>query len=101
MKAPDRIVSLDQFRGYTVAAMFIVNFIGGLMVIPRVFKHNTTFFTCADSIMPSCMFAAGFSCRLTMLRRTEQVGAASARRRAIVRSLALILVSLILEGLGE
>ena len=25
-----RIVSMDQFRGYTVAGMFLVNFVGGL-----------------------------------------------------------------------
>ena len=30
-----RIVSMDQFRGYTVAGMFVVNFVGGLAAFPR------------------------------------------------------------------
>ena len=28
-----RIVSLDQFRGYTVAGMLLVNFIGGFQAV--------------------------------------------------------------------
>src|SRR5262249_4684435 len=54
----------------------------------------------ADSIMPSFLFAAGFSYRLTMLRRLEQVGPMAAYGRAVQRSLSLVLVSLALFGLG-
>ena len=32
---PRRIVSLDQFRGYTVVGMLLVNFLGGYLVVPR------------------------------------------------------------------
>ena len=35
-----RIVSMDQFRGYTVAGMFLVNFVGGLAAFPEVLKHH-------------------------------------------------------------
>jgi predicted acyltransferase len=31
-----RIVSLDQFRGYTVAGMLLVNFLGGYRAVPAV-----------------------------------------------------------------
>ena len=66
-----RIVSMDQFRGYTVAGMFLVNFVGGLAAFPEVLKHHNgqPYFSYADTIMPSFMFAAGFSYRLSALRR--------------------------------
>ena len=35
-----RISSMDQFRGYTVAGMFVVNFVGGLAAFPEVLKHH-------------------------------------------------------------
>jgi len=78
--------------------MFVVNFLGDLAVIHPVLKHNNTYFSYADSIMPSFMFACGFSYRLTTLRRLAQVGAFQTYRRVLVRSLALILVSLMVFG---
>ena len=43
-----RIVSMDQFRGYTVAGMCVVNFLGGLQAIHPVLKHNNNYFSYAD-----------------------------------------------------
>ena len=63
---------MDQFRGYTVAGMFLVNFLGGFTAIHSVLKHNNNYFSYADSIMPSFMFAVGFSFRLTYLRRMRR-----------------------------
>ena len=98
-----RIVSMDQFRGYTVAGMFLVNFVGGLAAFPEVLKHHNghPYFSYADSIMPSFMFAAGFSYRLTTLRRLAQQGAASTYGHVLVRSLALVLVSLVMYMHGD
>ena len=95
-----RIVSMDQFRGYTVGGMFLVNFLGEYTAIPPVLKHNNNYFSYADSIMPSFMFACGFSYRLTVLRRIGQVGPVAAYRRFIARSLGLVLVSLMMYGFG-
>jgi predicted acyltransferase len=94
-----RIGSMDQFRGYSVAGMFVVNFLGSLSAIHPVLKHNNTHFSYADSIMPSFLFAAGFSYRLTMLRRLARDGAWPAYRHAVTRSLALILVCAVFLGL--
>jgi predicted acyltransferase len=93
-----RIVSMDQFRGYTVAGMFVVNFVGGLAAFPEVLKHHNglPYFSYADTIMPSFMFAAGFSYRLSALRRFAKLGAARAYGHFVVRSLALVLVSLVM-----
>jgi len=95
-KPSNRIVSMDQFRGYTVAGMFVVNFVGGLAAMPAILKHHDIYFSYADSIMPSFMFAAGFSYRLAALRRFAQSGAAKTYRKFFVRSLGLVLVSLVM-----
>jgi predicted acyltransferase len=97
-----RIISMDQFRGYTVAGMFVVNFVGGLMAFPEVMKHHNglPYFSYADTIMPSFMFAAGFSYRLSALRRFAKLGYTRAYGHFVVRSLALVLISLVMYA-GE
>jgi predicted acyltransferase len=95
-----RIVSMDQFRGYTVAGMCVVNFLGGLQAIHPVLKHNNNYFSYADTIMPSFLFACGFSYRLTALGRLRRFGPAATYRRFAWRSVGLILVSLMMYGFG-
>lgn len=97
----NRIASLDQFRGYCVVAMFIVNFLGGLSVTHHVLKHNNTHFSYADSIMPSFLFACGFSYRLSFLKRTRELGAAGTRWTIVWRSLGLILLSVMLTAFNS
>ena len=99
MKA--RLGSLDQLRGYAVAAMFIVNFCGNFKAFPDWIKHHDKYFSYADSIMPTFLFAAGFSLRLTLLRRVARDGAASAYSHAIWRGLALVAVSLAMYGFND
>lgn len=101
MPSPGRIKSLDQFRGYAVAAMFIVNFCGSLKAIPDWIKHHDTYFSYADSIMPAFLFAAGFSFRLTMLRRIPRDGAIKAYLHAVYRGLGLVAVSLVMYGFND
>jgi predicted acyltransferase len=101
LPAPSRIASLDQFRGYAVAVMFVVNFCGGLKAIPDWIKHHDTFFSYADSVMPAFLFASGVSYRLTMLRRIPRQGASSAYRHAFLRGLGLVVVSLAMYGFND
>jgi predicted acyltransferase len=96
-----RIASMDQFRGYTVAGMFVVNFLSSFAVIHPVLKHNNTYFSYADSIMPSFLFAVGFSFRLTYLRRIQQAGYWPTVWTYVRRSLALVVVSLVMYGFGS
>ncbi|QDT91294.1 acyltransferase family protein [Gimesia algae] len=91
-----RIVSLDQFRGYTVAGMFLVNYMGFFVVCPIVLKHHNTYCSYADTIMPHFLFAVGFAYRLTFGRRVQTDGAVSAYARVVRRLLGLVLVSLIM-----
>lgn len=97
---PSRLVSLDQFRGYTVAGMFVVNWLGVFAVMPENLKHHRTWCSYADTIMPQFFFAAGFALRLVYLRNAEKSGAAAAHGRAVRRALGLFVFGLIFYQFG-
>ena len=71
MATAGRIESLDQFRGYTVAGMFVVNFLGSFDATPVLLTHQNNFCSYADTIMPQFFFAVGFAFRLTFGRRAQ------------------------------
>ncbi len=91
-----RIVSLDQFRGYTVAGMLLVNFLGGYREVPAILKHHNMYCSYADTIMPQFFFAVGFAYRLTFLRRLETEGVWTASRAVIKRCAGLILLGFVI-----
>lgn len=96
-----RIVSLDQFRGYTVAGMLLVNFLG-FDAIPAILRHHNTYCSYADTIMPQFFFAVGFAYRLTYLRRVEKSGWREAVVAALHRNAGLLLLGLVFHHLdGE
>ncbi len=94
-----RLPELDQFRGYTVLAMMVVNFLGGLQNVWPNFLHHHTFCSFADTIMPQFLFAVGFGLRLSYLRRAAQVGASIAHRQILQRGLALVLLGCVVYHL--
>lgn len=96
-----RIASLDQFRGYTVAGMFLVNFLGSYGVTAAILKHHNTYCSYADTIMPHFFFAVGFSFRLAFGRRVQTQGARAAYTHVIQRAFDLALVAIIFYGCHE
>lgn len=97
-----RIVSLDQFRGYTMAGMFLVNFLGGYKAwVPAVLLHHHNYLSYADTIMPHFLFAVGFSFRLTFGRRVLSQGAGQAYFYAVRRILGLFLVAFTIYTFGR
>ncbi len=99
---PQRLASLDQFRGYTVLGMFLVNFVGHFQVIARdysVLKHHNNYCSYADTIMPHFFFAVGFAYRLTLLRRLETLGPFWAFAQVLRRNLGLILLGAVIYHL--
>jgi predicted acyltransferase len=95
-----RLVSLDQFRGYTVLGMFLVNFVGSYAAVRAVVPilgHHHTYCSYADTIMPQFFFAVGFAYRLTFLKRAG----AGAYRHAVRRNLALLLVAFVVHSVGS
>ena len=97
----ERLASLDQFRGYTVIGMLLVNYFGGYTGCPQVLKHTHDFCSYADTIMPQFLFAVGFALRLTFGRRMQTQGSAAAYARMIRRLLGLVLVSLVVYTVGQ
>ncbi len=94
-----RIVSLDQFRGYTVVGMLFVNFLGGYVVVPEIFKHRNTYCSYADTIMPQFFFAVGFAFRLTFMRRLTAAGFGAAAAAALRRNAGLLLLGFVIHHL--
>lgn len=98
-----RLESLDQFRGYTVAGMYLVNFLGAYTLVtswlPNL-KHHNTFCSYADTIMPQFFFAVGFGFRLTLLKRFQSATYSQAYQRVTRRILGLLLVALVFHGLS-
>jgi predicted acyltransferase len=96
-----RITSLDQFRGYTVIGMLLVNFLGGFAACPKILKHSHDYISYADTIMPQFLFAVGFAFRLTFGRRARRLGTAAAYGRVVRRLLGLVLVSLVIYSVSS
>jgi len=93
-----RLASLDQFRGYTVIGMILVNYVGGFAVVPEVLKHHNDYCSYADTIMPQFLFAVGFAFRLTFERRVQREGLGAAYGRMVRRLLGLALVAIVVYG---
>jgi hypothetical protein len=49
MAATGRIESLDQFRGYTVAGMFVVNFLGSYDAMPVASSRRSGRWACCSA----------------------------------------------------
>lgn len=98
--ARPRLASLDQFRGYTVAGMFLVNFLGKFDCVPDVMKHKNTFFSYADTIMPQFFFAVGFAMRLTLGRKLAQADTTGVRWSFARRCFTLVVISFVLMQIG-
>ena len=94
-----RIEALDQFRGFTVLAMIIVNGFGGFAAFPAILKHHRTYCSAADLIMPMFFLAVGFAYRLTMTRRIAREGARAAFGHALGRAASLLVLGLLVHGL--
>lgn len=95
---PARLASLDQFRGFTVLGMYVVNFMAHFQVTPDALKHHPTYVTYADMVMPQFVLAAGFASRLTFRRRVQSSGMRAAYGHLIRRSVVLLLLGLLMYG---
>jgi hypothetical protein len=79
--------------------MFAVNFLGHFLLTPDALRHHPTYVTYADMVMPQFFLAAGFSCRLTLLRRWQTEGPRAAYLRTARRCLGLLLIGLLVYHL--
>ncbi|MCY2985378.1 MAG: hypothetical protein NTY15_17260 [Planctomycetota bacterium] len=96
----ERLASLDQFRGYTVLGMLLVNYFGHHSVCPQILKHSHDYCSYADTIMPQFLFAVGFAMRLSFGKRLQVQGKLVAYARMVRRLLGLALVSMVIYNVG-
>lgn len=88
-----RLISLDVFRGLTVALMILVDDVGG--ILPAINHSPWNSLTLADFVMPFFLFIVGVSLALTYKNLSCKV---VATRKAILRALKLFLLGLFLQG---
>jgi len=99
-KESSRIESLDQFRGWAIFSMVLVNYLGQYASMPEAFRHHHEGLTYADMVVPAFLFAVGVGYRLSFLKRMEREGVWRARLAALKRYVLLIVVGYLVYGHG-
>ncbi len=93
-----RIISLDQFRGFAIFGMILVNYLGQFDLMPHTFKHPRFGMTFANAIAPYFLFAVGMGLRISLRRRIRNEGRRAALWHAVKRYTILILIGIVLYG---
>jgi predicted acyltransferase len=96
---PERLPSIDAFRGLAVLLMAAVNYIGGISWMPAVLKHSPDIgYTLPDVVAPMFIMAVGFTMGLSARRRRERQGAAATLGGIAVRYLAILGIGAIISA---
>lgn len=96
---PERLVSLDAFRGFDILTMVFVNAIAGMAGIPFILRHapaTMDAYTLTDLVFPGFLFIVGVSVPLALAKR--QASGETAWRTAghiVIRTLALLFLGLL------
>jgi predicted acyltransferase len=86
-----RINSIDNFRGFTIILMVIVNYLSGINCIPGFLKHAADVgLTITDLVAPAFIFAIGLTYKLSFDRRASLYGLSKTYYHFSVRFLAFI-----------
>lgn len=93
-----RIVSLDQFRGFAIFSMILVNYFGIFEASPWIVKHHRLGVSFADLVAPLFIFAVGIGFRLSLRRRMATNGPQAAYRHAVRRYLILVGLGILYGG---
>jgi predicted acyltransferase len=96
--ARTRIASLDQFRGFAIFGMILVNYLGFFEKIPETMKHPHYGMTFANTIAPFFLIAVGMGFRMSLKNRITKYGRRNSYLSAIKRYLILIIIGIVLYG---
>jgi predicted acyltransferase len=87
----ERIISIDQFRGFAILTMALANYMDVVIVIPAWLKHAPDIgLTVIDLIAPFFIFAISLTYGLSFHQRLERDGAFVTYNQFFVRYLAII-----------
>ncbi len=100
LKTPDRMRSLDAFRGATIAGMILVNNPGRWSMVYAQLRHAPwNGWTFADCIFPFFLFIVGVAIVFSFSKRMESIGTGgSIIRRILRRGCTLFGLGLLLNG---
>ena len=99
---PARITSLDAMRGFTIAAMILVNFPGDEEFVFAPLRHTVwNGLTPTDLIAPFFLFIVGISIVLAYSRRLDVTPKTRHYRKIIIRSLKIFAVGIFLNLLPD
>jgi predicted acyltransferase len=93
-----RIVSLDQFRGFAIFGMILVNYLGYFTKIPETMKHPNYGMTFANTIAPFFLIAVGMGFRMSITGRIKKYGRKNSYYIALKRYFILIIIGIVLYG---
>ncbi len=93
-----RIVSLDQFRGFAILGMILVNYLGRFDSIPDTMKHPNYGMTFANAIAPFFLFAVGMGFKMSFERQVRKSSLSKGLWTAIKRYFTLILIGIVIYG---
>jgi predicted acyltransferase len=98
--APQRMLSLDVFRGLTIAGMILVNNAGNWNAVYGPLKHADWHgWTMTDLVFPFFLFIVGVAMTLSFAKRIARGDSRSALFRQVIRrSLIIFLLGLLLAG---
>jgi heparan-alpha-glucosaminide N-acetyltransferase len=103
--APERLDSLDAFRGLVILTMTFVNYLAGIKGIPAWAKHmpdKQDGYTFVDLVFPGFLFAAGVAIPFAFKKRMDRGESLLALvARVVWRSAALIFVGVIMVNAEE
>ncbi len=93
-----RKLSIDQFRGFAIFGMIMVNYLNYFKVIPETFKHPHFGMTFANTIAPFFLIAVGMGFRISFVRMVAREGYHQALIHSVKRYLILIFIGTVLYG---
>ena len=97
-----RLISLDAFRGFTIAAMILVNFAGNWDHVYKPLRHTNWWgISFTDLIAPFFLFTVGVSIALAYAKSIDSgQNPKSFHKKIIIRSIKIFMVGMFLNLLG-
>jgi predicted acyltransferase len=87
----ERIISIDQFRGFAILTMALANYMDVIIIIPAWLKHAPDIgITVIDFIAPFFIFAIGLTYGMSFRHRLERDGVFRTYNQFFVRYAAII-----------
>src|SRR5690348_14681739 len=95
----DRILSVDVFRGITMAVMVLVNSIGTRVTYPILEHSDWNGCSLADLVFPSFLFIVGITTVISLKRHMSEEGGAhpSLYQTIFIRAVLLFLIGIFIN----